>query len=70
MNLIYRIIIIDKGTIIDVKPIEEIQKPRYKAFYGIDDKSAEIVTVTPEEFEEYYDIVSDEDSDYIFIIIG
>ena len=22
------------------------------------------------EFEEYYDIVSDEDSDYIFIIIG
>ena len=22
------------------------------------------------EFEEYYDIISDEDSDYIFIIIG
>ena len=36
-------------------PIEEIQNPRYKAFYGIDDKNAEIVTVTPEEFEEYYD---------------
>ena len=36
-------------------PIEEIQKPRYKAFYGIDDNDAEIVTVTPEEFEAYYD---------------